>query len=101
MQLDNMENDNPILNEAEFLSNGGIFDKIRAIDLLIKSFWTLPRNKCEELLIKLAGHNQPTDVRFHVAMRLLKGANIKSSTYEALVNALWNNKEFNNYVLRA
>lgn len=93
MQLDNMENDNAILNQAELLSDGGIWEKIRAFDLLIKSFWTLPRKKCEELLIKLAEKNQPTDVRFHVAVRLLKGANIENNTYEALVNTLWNSKE--------
>ncbi|MFZ0328505.1 MAG: hypothetical protein WBP64_08865 [Nitrososphaeraceae archaeon] len=95
MSLHNMENDNDnvVLNEAESLSNGGIWEKIRAFDLLIKSFWTLPRKECEELLTKLAKNNQPTDVRFHVALRLLKGVHVDKNTYKALVNTLLNLNE--------
>jgi actin-related protein len=95
MPLQNVanDNDNVVLNEAELLSNGGIWEKIRAFDSLIKSFWTLPRKECEELLIKLAKNNQPTDVRFHVALRLLKGVQIDKNTYEALVNTLLNANE--------
>jgi hypothetical protein len=53
-------------------------------------FKALPREKSEELLIKLARKDQPTDVRFHVAIKLLKGSNIYSHTSELLVDTLWN-----------
>jgi hypothetical protein len=53
-------------------------------------FGTLPREKSQEILLKLARKNQPTDVRFHIAIKLLKGINIDNHTSELLVDALWN-----------
>lgn len=87
-----MENDNGIalLNKAESMSNGGTWEKILAINLLMDHFMTLPRDKSEEILIKLARKNQPTDVRFHIAIKLLKGTNIDNHTSEVLVDTLWN-----------
>ena len=72
------------------MSNGGKWEKILAINLLMDHFRTLPREKSEELLIKLARKNQPTDVRFHIAIKLLKGSNIDNHTSELLVDTLWN-----------
>lgn len=87
-----MENGNGIalLDKAETMSNGGKWEKIIAINLLMDHFRTLPREKSEELLIKLARKNQPTDVRFHIAIKLLKGSNIDNHTSKLLVDALWN-----------
>lgn len=85
-----MENDNALLDKAESMSNGGRWEKILAINLLMDHFWTFPREKSEEILIKLARKNQPTDVRFHIAIKLLKGTNIDKHTSEVLVDTLWN-----------
>jgi len=49
-----LENDNAILSSAENMSNGDIWDKIRAINSLIDNFNRLPTVKSKELLIKLA-----------------------------------------------
>ena len=86
-----MENDNGIalLNKAEGMSNGGIWEKILAINLLMDHFGSLPREKSEEILIRLARKNQPTDVRFHIAIKLLKGANVNDQTSKTLVDTLW------------
>jgi hypothetical protein len=65
-------------------------EKIQAFDALVNSFWILPRHKCDEILIKLAQNNQPTEVRFHVALSLLKGPHIDNNTYQALVHTLVN-----------
>ena len=86
-----MKNDNGIalLNKAEGMSNGGIWEKILAINLLMDHFGSLPNEKSEEILVKLARKNQPTDVRFHIAIKLLKGANVNDKTSKALVDTLW------------
>jgi hypothetical protein len=83
-----MENDADVLNSAESLSNGGTWEKIRALDILLKSFWTLPRHECDEILIKLAQNSQPTEVRLHLALSLLNGPHIDNNTYQVhtLVN---------------
>lgn len=87
-----MEGDNGIalLSKAESMSNGGTWEKILAINLLMDHFRTLPGEKSKEILIKLAGKNQPTDVRFHIARKLLKGTEIDNRTSEVLVDTLWN-----------
>ena len=87
-----MENDNDIalLNKAESMSNGGTWEKILAINFLMDHFRTLPREKGEEILTKLARKNQPADVRFHIAIKLLKGTTIGNHTSEVLVDTLWN-----------
>jgi hypothetical protein len=59
-----------VLNSAKLLSKGGIWEKIRAFDILIKNYWTSARNECEKILINQAKINQPIDVRFHVALGL-------------------------------
>lgn len=86
-----MENDNDIalLNKAEIMSNGGIWEKILAINLLMDHFRSLPSEKSEEILIKLARKNQPTDVRFHMAIKLLKETNLDDQTSRVLVDTLW------------
>ena len=56
--------------------------------ILIKNFWTLPRNECENILINLAKISQPIEVRFHVALALLGRDHIDNNTYQALVNTL-------------
>jgi hypothetical protein len=84
------DNDNALLNKAETMSEGGKWEKILAINLLMDHFGTLPREKSQEILLKLARKNQPTDVRFHIAIKLLKGINIDNHTSELLVDALWN-----------
>jgi hypothetical protein len=86
-----MENDNGIalLDKAESMSNGGIWEKILAINLLMDHFGSLPREKSEEILIRLARKNQPTDVRFHMAIKLLKGTNVDDPTSRVLVDTLW------------
>lgn len=53
-------------------------------------FRTLPREKGKEILIRLARKNQPTDVRFHIAIKLLKGSDIDNHISEVLVDTLWN-----------
>jgi hypothetical protein len=85
-----MENDSAVLSSAESMSNGGIWDKIRAINSLIDNFNRLPRVKSEDLLIKLAKRDQPTDVRFHIAVKLLKGTHLDENTHAILVDTLWN-----------
>jgi hypothetical protein len=87
-----MENnsDNSLLKRAETMSNGGTWEKVLAINLLMDHFRTLPREKCQEILLKLARKNQHTDVRFHIAIRLLKENNTDNHTSELLVDALWN-----------
>ena len=85
-----MENDNALLSKAESMSNGGIWEKILAVNLLMDHFRTLPREKGEELLIKLARKNQPMYVRFHIIIRLLKGTNIDNHTSVVIVDTLWN-----------
>ena len=40
-----MENDSVILSNAENMSNGGVWDKIRAINSLIDNFNRLPTAK--------------------------------------------------------
>jgi hypothetical protein len=85
-----MENGIAILNKAESMSNGGTWEKILAINLLMDHFRTLPREKVKEILIRLARKNQRTDVRFHIAIKLLKGTNIDNHTSEVLVDTLWN-----------
>jgi hypothetical protein len=87
-----MENANGValLNKAEIMLNGGTWEKILYINLLVDHFKALPREKSEVLLIKLARKDQPTDVRFHIAIKLLKGSNIDSHTSELLVDTLWN-----------
>lgn len=86
-----MENDNGIalLDKAESMSNGGIWEKILATNLLMDHFGSLPSEKSEGNLIKLARKNQPTDVRFHVAIKLLKGTNVDHQTSKVLVDTLW------------
>ncbi|HZD33776.1 MAG TPA: hypothetical protein VE130_01110 [Nitrososphaeraceae archaeon] len=86
-----MENDNGIalLNKAESMSNGGIWEKILAINLLMDHFRSLPNEKSEEILVKLARKNQPTDVRFHMAIKLLKETNLDDQTSRVLVDTLW------------
>ena len=84
------DNDNALLNKAETMSDGGKWEKILTINLLMDHFRTLPREKSQEILLKLARKNQPTDVRFHIAIKLLKGINIDNHTSELLVDALWN-----------
>ena len=39
---------------------------------------------------KVARKDQPTDVRFHIAIKLLKESNTDSYTSELLVDTLWN-----------
>lgn len=87
-----MENDNGIalLNKAENMSNGGIWEKILATNLLMDRFGSLPNEKSEEILIKLARKDQPTDVRFHIAIKLLRGTNVDHQTSKVLVDTLWN-----------
>ena len=87
-----MEDDNGIalLDKAETMSNGGAWEKILAINLLMDHFRTLPREKVKEILIRLARKNQPTDVRFHIAIKLLKGSDIDNHISEVLVDTLWN-----------
>jgi len=85
-----MENGIAILNKAESMSNGGTWEKILAINLLMDHFRTLPREKVKEILIRLARKNQRIDVRFHIAIKLLKGTNIDNHTSEVLVDTLWN-----------
>lgn len=85
-----MENDSVILSNAENMSNGGVWDKIRAINSLIDNFNRLPTAKGKELLIKLAKRDQPTDVRFHIAVKLLKGTHLDDDTHAILVDTLWN-----------
>jgi hypothetical protein len=72
------------------MSNGGLWEKILAINLLMDHLRTLPREKGQEILVKLARKNQLTEVRFHIALKLLKGINIDNHTSELLVDALWN-----------
>jgi len=48
-----------LLNKAETMSNGGTWEKILAINLLMDHFMALPREKGEELFIKLARKNIP------------------------------------------
>ena len=79
-----------ILDKAETMSNGGTWEKILAINLLMDHFRTLPREKVKEILIRLARKNQPTDVRFHIAIKLLKGSDIDNHISEVLVDTLWN-----------
>jgi hypothetical protein len=79
-----------LLDKAETMSNGGTWEKILAINLLMDHFRTLPREKVKEILIRLARKNQPTDVRFHIAIKLLKGSDIDNHTSEVLVDTLWN-----------
>ena len=90
VSLDNIEIDEDVLNSAESLSNGGIWEKIRAFDILVENFWILPRHKCDEILIKLAQNIQPTEVRLHIALSLLKGPHIDNNTYQTLVHTLVN-----------
>jgi hypothetical protein len=87
-----MENNNNIalLKKAETMSDGGKLEKILAINLLMDHFRTLPREKSQELLMKLAKKNQPTDIRFHISVKLLKENNTDKHTTELLVDALWN-----------
>jgi hypothetical protein len=85
-----VEYDADVLNSAESLSNGGIWEKIRAFDILIKNYWILPRHECDEILIKLAQNNQHTEVRLHIALNLLKGPHIDNNTYQNLVHTLIN-----------
>jgi hypothetical protein len=85
-----MEKDDALLDKAESMSNGGTWEKILAINLLMDHFSTLPREKVEELLIKLARKNQSTDVRFHIAINLLKGTNFDKRMFDVLVDTLWN-----------
>jgi hypothetical protein len=87
-----LENDNGIalLNKAESMSSEGIWEKILATNLLMDHFGSLPSEKSEEILIKLARKNQPTDVRFHIAIKLLKGTNVDHQTSKVLVDTLWN-----------
>jgi len=87
-----MEDDNGIalLDKVETMSNGGTWEKILAINLLMDHFRTLPREKVKEILLRLARKNQPTDVRFHIAIKLLKGSDIDNHTSEVLVDTLWN-----------
>ena len=87
-----MEDHNGIalLDKAETMSNGGTWEKILAINLLMDHFRTLPTEKVKEILIRLARKNQPTDVRFHIAIKLLKGSDIDNHTSEVLVDTLWN-----------
>ncbi len=87
-----MESENGIalLSKAESMSNGGRWEKILAINLLMDHYRTLPGEKSTEILIKLARKNQPTDVRFHIAIKLLKGTNMDTHTSEVLVDTLWN-----------
>jgi len=87
-----MEDDNGIalLDKVETMSNGGTWEKILAINLLMDHFRTLPREKVKEILLRLARKNQPTDVRFHIAIKLLKGTKIDNHTSEVLVDTLWN-----------
>jgi hypothetical protein len=85
-----VENYADVLNSAESLSSGGIWEKIRASDILINSFWKLPRHECDEILIKLAQNNQPTEVRLHIALNLLRGPHIDNNTYQNLVHTLIN-----------
>ncbi|MGB7633143.1 MAG: hypothetical protein WBL68_05420 [Nitrososphaeraceae archaeon] len=87
-----MGDDNGIalLDKAETMSNGGTWEKILAINLLMDHFRTLPREKVKEILIRLARKNQPTDVRFHIAIKLLKGSDIDNHISEVLVDTLWN-----------
>jgi hypothetical protein len=40
-----MENDNVFLNKAESMSNGGRWEKILTINILMDHFWTFPREK--------------------------------------------------------
>jgi hypothetical protein len=87
--MENNNNSAP-LKEAESMSDGGKWEKIRAINFLMDHFRTLPREKSQQILIKLARKNQPTDVRFHIAMKLLKENNTDNLTSELLVDALWN-----------
>ena len=79
-----------LLDKAETMSNGGTWEKILAINLLMDHFRTLPTEKVKEVLIRLARKNQPTDVRFHIAIKLLKGSDIDNHTSEVLVDTLWN-----------
>jgi hypothetical protein len=51
-------------------------------------FWTLPRAKDKELLMKLAKKISPEI--FHIAIKSLKGINIDNHISEPLVNPLWN-----------
>ena len=51
---------------------------------------TLVTEKVKEILIRLARKNQPTDVRFHMAIKLLKGSDIDNHISEVLVDTLWN-----------
>ena len=83
-------NDNALLKKAETMSKGGKLEKILAINLLMDHFRTLPREKSQEILLKLASKNQPTDVRFHIAIKLLKENNTDNHTSELLADALWN-----------
>ena len=71
------------------MSNGGIWEKILAINLLMDHFRSLPNEKSEEILVKLARKNQPTDVRFHMAIKLLKETNLDDQTSRVLVDTLW------------
>jgi hypothetical protein len=85
-----MENGVALSNKAESMSNGGTWKKILAINLLMDHFRALPREKGKEILIRLTRKNQPTDVRFHIAIKLLKGSDIDNHTSEVLVDTLWN-----------
>jgi hypothetical protein len=85
-----MENGIALLDKAETMSIGGRWEKILAINLLMDHFRTLPREKSTEILLRLARKNQPTDVRFHIAIKLLKGSDIDNHTSEVLVDTLWN-----------
>jgi hypothetical protein len=86
-----MENGNDItlLEKAETMSNGGTWEKILAVNLSMDHFTALSKEKSEELLIKLARKDQPADVRFHIAIKLLKGSNLDNHTSELLVDTHW------------